>query len=386
MFLKYGVNKNTGELIFIEQIRRGKQPEIVCPYCQVPLIARKGDIKEHHWAHDGETCNAANRDSDVIALPMFDRFDLHLSGRDFAALKDFHRTKNSGIGSRFHQLISLNLVEENYHGDWALTKRGKIPFGELSLDLFNDQQQEEFTERHEYLHQKAVDERGYPDFPVYLADLRLYRAQWRRVLASSLYFLEVGHAGGVLHKIGITMRPVEERIHEIERDIFPHLGATKIKIVDAWQHRANLELYFKFRYARYQQRMGNLTEYFLFPKIGDITRDLRRVKARELDELERSVLSGGMSDIEEEIYAEEVEQRRRTGIKAGMERAAACGVVMGRPAGNTESDAAFLAKPKAQEIATLLKEGYSLRETASRARAAVNTVQKVKRLIKQGQN
>ena len=63
MWLKYGVNKE-GILICIEDINRGKT-SLKCPYCHSDLTAKKGKVKEHHFAHNDQTCRPiANRESD----------------------------------------------------------------------------------------------------------------------------------------------------------------------------------------------------------------------------------------------------------------------------------------------------------------------------------
>ncbi len=51
------------------------------------------------------------------------------------------------------------------------------------------------------------------------ADLLIYRAQLRRILVNSLYFLEVKADGNKFYKIGITTRSIEERIAEVHRDV-----------------------------------------------------------------------------------------------------------------------------------------------------------------------
>lgn len=38
-------------LTSIEDVERGKDCNCICPYCKKPLIAKKGKIKEHHFAH-----------------------------------------------------------------------------------------------------------------------------------------------------------------------------------------------------------------------------------------------------------------------------------------------------------------------------------------------
>ena len=44
-----------GQLISIDSVDRGLQCNCVCPSCGSMLIARKGDIREHHFAHYGNT-------------------------------------------------------------------------------------------------------------------------------------------------------------------------------------------------------------------------------------------------------------------------------------------------------------------------------------------
>ena len=61
-----GMNKNlklpfalrAGELVHISTVESGRQPDCVCPGCKQPLVAKKGTIKQHHFAHDsGSQCN-----------------------------------------------------------------------------------------------------------------------------------------------------------------------------------------------------------------------------------------------------------------------------------------------------------------------------------------
>jgi hypothetical protein len=54
MWLKYGVTPD-GELKNIEEVSRGKT-ELTCLYCGGQLTAKKGKVKEHHFAHTGESC------------------------------------------------------------------------------------------------------------------------------------------------------------------------------------------------------------------------------------------------------------------------------------------------------------------------------------------
>lgn len=52
----FGVD-TAGLPVSIREARRGAQCDLACPQCAGPLIARKGDIKAHHFAHaPGSVC------------------------------------------------------------------------------------------------------------------------------------------------------------------------------------------------------------------------------------------------------------------------------------------------------------------------------------------
>lgn len=56
--LPYGMRNN--ELKHISQVDSGIKCECICPACGITLVAKKGQIKEHHFAHyDSESCEYA---------------------------------------------------------------------------------------------------------------------------------------------------------------------------------------------------------------------------------------------------------------------------------------------------------------------------------------
>jgi hypothetical protein len=337
-----------------------------------------------------------------------------------------------------HEVIEYNEYLRR-SGGYQLTKKGKLVLGELSLMLFNQFQEPLIVQRHQELEDRVReayenrDQRqaalariaeiepqervlhnetygtsafdGGPelwkkqrqhyelatelrrlrtiaatDYDTAITDLRLYQAQWRRILVCTLYLLSVND--GVLHKIGVTTRPIDERVEEIRADLLPHLGAVSIKVVDTWPHRGNVELYFKYRYRGQQHLLGGLTEYFKFDDPKAVIRDLRRMKPKELTDVERGVLAGELSPFLEGLRLETVEQRRRAMIRVGMEKAAKRGKHIGRPAGR-EDGQAFLAKPTSLRIQEWLGKGIGVRATARIVGVSVITVRKVKKLMEQ---
>jgi hypothetical protein len=196
MWLKYGVSKDNA-LISIEDIPKGKT-QLTCLYCGGGLTAKKGKIKEHHFAHTEETCRpVANRVacSKIPDLPLYDNFNIELSGKELEELKGFwnnYGMSNEGIFIKPSlKLILSKLLILNEAGLYEFTDFGKIPVGALSLELFNKVQSplildklsslKGMAERAKLINSRHLVER--------VADLRIYRAQLKRILESTLYFL-----------------------------------------------------------------------------------------------------------------------------------------------------------------------------------------------------
>jgi hypothetical protein len=123
-----------------------------------------------------------------------------------------------------------------------------------------------------------------------LADLLIYRAQLRRILVNSLYFLEVKADGNTFYKIGITTRSIEERIAEVQRDVRAHYSDVVVNLLGLWEHWGNVELYFKHRYQPFNYRIGTLTEYFAFPNVKAVLQDLCEMKPKVLSAVESDVI------------------------------------------------------------------------------------------------
>lgn len=296
MWLKYGVSEDNA-LVRIEEVASGKTT-LTCLYCGGRLTAKKGKIKEHHFAHSDETCQPVAR-GEVPTLPLYDNFNIQLSGKELEELKVFwinYGAVDYGIFVKpSWRLVASKLLALNgSHGSYEFTNLGKIPVGALSLTLFNAVQEplllekllklEQMAERAKLLNSKSLPERA--------ADLRMYRAQLKRILECTLYFLRINTDQNILHKIGVTKRPIEERVVEVKRDLAAHFKQVEIKVLDTWQHRGNVELYFKHRYKDFNYKIGTLTEYFEFEDIKSVLSDLRQMNPKVLAQIELDVLQG----------------------------------------------------------------------------------------------
>lgn len=305
MWLKYGIDEDDA-LVAIEDVSSGKT-SLKCPYCKGGLTAKKGRIKEHHFAHTTETCRSvAGRDSrDIPTLPLYDDFNIHLSGDELEQLKTLWR-QYGAKGYRIpkflvpRRFIWLGLLQEteviDHSSDYEFTDLGKIPFGELSLMLFNSVQEPLLLKKLSELEEKA--ERALISNSLFylprLVDLKLYRAQLKKILQTMLYYLEVTVDGDTLYKIGVTQRPIEERMAEVQRDLNLHFKSVSLMVLKTWSHRGNVEKYFKHRYKNFNYKIGNLTEYYKFDRTENalaVLQDLCQMKPKVLCQAEADILS-----------------------------------------------------------------------------------------------
>jgi len=294
MWLKFGVAPS-GELTGIDEVVRGKT-QLTCLYCGGSLTAKKGSVKEHHFAHTEETCKPVSQRIKTKAfpsLPLYEHFNIELKGEELEQLKVLWKEYGAQNYAIPKDLVNFRwelkgLVESSGDRSYEFTDLGKIPVGALPLALFNKVQEP-------LLLSELVKLEGSVEMTVAAglscleerrADLLIYRAQLRRILINSLYFLEVKADGNTFYKIGITTRSIEERIAEVQRDVRAHYSDVAVNLLGLWEHRGNVELYFKHRYKTFNYRIGKLTEYFQFPNVKVVLQDLCEMKPKVLSDVE----------------------------------------------------------------------------------------------------
>ena len=296
--LKYGVNPE-GELITIEEVNSGKT-NLVCPFCDRDLTAKKGKIKQHHFAHSGETCLRVRRGK-LPSLPLYDNFHLYLSAKHFQLLKDLWREyghTNYAIMTVPFELEMKQVFNWTQQG-YYFSDLGKIPVGGLSLSAFNQIQEpliqnelDRLTNTMEVA--KAI---GGKVLQEKKEDLFIYQQQVRRILQLMLYFLEIKTKDRIIHKIGVTRRLMSDRLKEIRRDLSQHYQELEITVLNTWKHRGNVELYFKHRYQQYNYPIGKLTEYYSFEDADLVLQDLRSMQPKILSPSEIEILQSEVKAI-----------------------------------------------------------------------------------------
>ena len=296
MWLKYGVTPD-GELKNIEEVSRGKT-QLTCLYCGGQLTAKKGKVKEHHFAHTGESCkpvSARVKTKAFPSLPLYDNFNIQLKGEELEQLKILWREYGTLNYPITKDLINFQWVLKKlmrHDGNYQFTNLGKIPVGALSLKVFNQVQEPLLLAELVKLEQSVnlAQAASLSSLSERLADLQIYRAQLRRILLNSLYFLEIKADDQTFYKIGITTRQIEERIAEIQRDLKAHYSEVVVNLLGLWQHRGNVELYFKHRYKDFNYPIGSLTEYFRFADVKTVLNDLFEMEAKEVLGVELGVI------------------------------------------------------------------------------------------------
>jgi hypothetical protein len=301
MWLKFGVAPS-GFLTSIDEVVRGKT-NLACLYCGGSLTAKKGSVKEHHFAHTEETCKPVSqriKTKAFPALPLYDNFNIQLKGEELEQLKVLWKEYGAQDYGIPKELLNgrwqlKGLLELEGDRTYQFTDLGKIPVGALSLALFNQVQEPLLLDQLVKLEQSTAvaEAAGLSCLDERRADLLIYRAQLRRILVNSLYFLEVKANGNIFYKIGVTTRSIEERIAEVQRDVRAHYSDVAVSLLGLWEHRGNVELYFKHRYQPFNYRIGKLTEYFAFPFVKAVLQDLYEMESKVLSDVELDVKGGG---------------------------------------------------------------------------------------------
>lgn len=307
MWLKYGVDEN-GMLICIADVSSGKTL-LKCPYCHSELTAKKGQVKEHHFAHNQETCRpVANRE--FPTLPLYDNFNIQLSSKDLTQLKLLWKeygSKNYPISSYLVTpgLIKAGMLRKNVYltpPEYEFTDLGKIPVGALQFSVFNEIQAPLILQKLLKLELafEHANHKNTLDLAYRITDVKLYRAQLKRILSCTLYFLKIQTNIGTLYKIGVTTRPVLKRVAEVETDLLAHYQAVDIKVLGTWSHRGNIELYFKHRYQEFNHPIGSLTEYYQFDinNAEIVLHDLQQMQPKVLSQVEIDILEQNSSLIQ----------------------------------------------------------------------------------------
>ncbi|AFZ33348.1 hypothetical protein Glo7428_4936 (plasmid) [Gloeocapsa sp. PCC 7428] len=237
---------------------------------------------------------------ELPTLPLYDSFNIRLSGEELEKLKVFWREYGIKKCNIPHFSVPKQFI---WHGllqiaqssalEYQFTHLGQITVAALPLELFNYVQEPLLLEKLYKFKQKAeLASNSSLFFPERLVDYKIYCTQFQKILRQTLYYLQIEADGVTLHKIGVTQRSIEQRLVEIQRDLKQHFKSVVIEVLGTWQHRGNVEKYFKYLYKAFNYPIGSLTEYYKF--INDdataVFQDLEQMKPKVLSKVEVSLL------------------------------------------------------------------------------------------------
>lgn len=126
--LQFGMTRD-GEWRSVYEVNSGKTV-LICPWCKQSLMAKKGLIRAHHFAHTGDTCRVSIDAISQTQLPTFDTFELldAAESKYMELRRRYGSHKNiytfSGLDSALKRLEVMKLISFKYqeNAELELTK------------------------------------------------------------------------------------------------------------------------------------------------------------------------------------------------------------------------------------------------------------------------
>ncbi|WP_200374908.1 competence protein CoiA family protein [Thiocystis violacea] len=190
LFQKFGIDKN-GRVVSVQDVLRGKACECCCPVCGEMLIARQGDVRVWHFAHEGGAdCEGASEGALHCAAKQIvvDRGRIAVPALE---VRMRHQLADGRIGEAAAAIPSetwdLNdLCTEVSVGslriDVAATRDGAPLFIEIAVTHFADQHKEQ-----------SLGNLGVPCFEIALDGLHAEEWDWQTLEHQVLWCSENRH-------------------------------------------------------------------------------------------------------------------------------------------------------------------------------------------------
>ena len=372
MFLSHGVNEQ-GDLVSIHEVSAGRVP-LSCPFCGQGLIAKKGSQKEHHFAHDGQTCADAKAILQMTALPLFD-VDMGLSKTEITLLEKLSRWRSfsrTWLSSKqravFDELVVSGLVEFQEGDDRPRLSKSAKQLLTLNSSAGRYLSMPDYAELQEALFVAKEKQLIAHDVAHDTQTAKFFRLRLATILQQHLYVLRIRlEQDGVCYpliKVGMTTRSIEERTPEICRDLEKFGRIQNIEALGFFHHFGSLEKRLLKLMQPQQHKLGSLTEYSDLLSIPPhlLNEDIRNLGKRKVNGHECSV-----------TYRHH--QRK---VRGGQRRSQLLNEQhLGRP--SKKADTLLEDYP---DVVRAHENGLSLRKASAETGHAVNTVRKVYDVLK----
>ncbi|WP_181136794.1 hypothetical protein [Vibrio hyugaensis] len=372
MFLSHGVNEQ-GDLVSIHEVSAGRVP-LSCPFCGQGLIAKKGSQKEHHFAHDGQTCADAKAILQMTALPLFD-VDMGLSKTEITLLEKLSRWRSfsrTWLSSKqravFDELVVSGLVEFQEGDDRPRLSKSAKQLLTLNSSAGRYLSMPDYAELQEALFVVKEKQLIAHDVAHDTQTAKFFRLRLATILQQHLYVLRIRlEQDGVCYpliKVGMTTRSIEERTPEICRDLEKFGRIQNIEALGFFHHFGSLEKRLLKLMQPQQHKLGSLTEYSDLLSIPPhlLNEDIRNLGKRKVNGHECSV-----------TYRHH--QRK---VRGGQRRSQLLNDQhLGRP--SKKADTLLEDYP---DVVRAHENGLSLRKASAETGRAVNTIRKVYDVLK----
>lgn len=290
MLLPYALDSSKNWIHIDDVPYSGRTFDLVCPFCNNPLIAKKGKILVHHFAHEAnQSCRGWSDMANYI--PPYEGYyvaDLSRSQQRVLTeiLQEYRdqpfdsdnlrsQTLESLAAKRFVEVFYVPYLYRNadHRGTTRvaqITPRAKAFAHQLSLV--------DYAIFAEAEHQRAVKRLAEREDPQSRLALKMLHVEYQRWQDTKLYLLEIESDTRTFLKIGITTRPINQRISEVKTFLQQQFLHVKIQPLFEIPCIPYLEGYFKSKFAEHRLEIENATEYFhTFDKAYQEMEDLNQL-------------------------------------------------------------------------------------------------------------
>lgn len=375
MFLTHGMSES-GELVSVIDVESG-HTNLHCPFCSEKLIAKKGAIKEHHFAHAGETCMESKSTIQQTGLPFYD-IATGIGKSEIKLLEKFWRPSNVWLTQKQAEtakcLAQGGLLEPvpNQPKKYHLTRLGR-DLVTHNNSLFQKKVILPEATLQEQLFPARLAMLQYQDEIYGTQAARFYQLRLQALLNQHLYVLKIqlqqDSTCFPLIKVGITSRPdIALRISEIKRDLQQHGEVPSIEIAGLYKHFGSLEKLIHKRFRAGQFAIGSHTEYF------HAIENAYNLSLLNLGALGKRTVEGVICRT---TYREHAHK-----VRAGQRKAKLLdNTHLGRPAKTLET-----LVTEYPDIVEAFHASLSLRNASTKTGKAINTVRKVYAALKKSVN
>ena len=393
IYLTFGVSR-AGDWVAIDEVESGKT-DLTCPWCEARLIARKGEVMGHHFAHDGETCREASEAVRSTQVPFFETYEvLDLNERKYLERRKKYQHRNmfswQGRQGAVERLEAMGVLAVERQASEGF-KEARVRLARLGYVCKSGELTNQLKEVFEALSPLVdVEEAWYKEntitgtkiLPEYhrnktdvintIKDIERVQMWWfiafwkrqRHVCAEYLEFLEGKYAAlhrqhlyiarfhgdfnnehEALIKIGKTSRTAEQRLKEVTQDLLAQGFKAKGEVLLFKENAGRLERILHKINSVHNVPLGSFREFFTDEVLSSLE-ELKNIQIqtfkRPVDELPRPTISF-----------------------SGRKKMTDKDVIEAYP-----------------EVVDALNKGIGIRKAARKTGRAVNTIQKVRQSLK----